>query len=265
MRRWRVALRACRLLPALGLGVALACAVVVGERLGLRVSLRRRQRWTRLFMGRLMAALPFQVQVSGRLPTRPMLWVSNHVSWTDIPVLGTLVPLSFLSKQEVRHWPLAGWLAHRAGTLFIRRGGHEGTRLRQRIASRLQGGCPVLVFPEGTTSDGQALRTFHGRLLGGAIEAGLPVQPVAIAYVRDGRRDTLAPFTGDDDLLSHVLRLLAHPPGTVQVHVLEPLVSLGRERTALAREAQQAIEAALRRPSEDEQAQAARGSALTAP
>ncbi len=265
MPRWRVALRACRLLPVLGLGVALASAVVLGERLGVPVSARRRQRWTCLFMGRLVAALPFRVQVSGRLPTRPMLWVSNHVSWVDIPVLGTLAPLSFLSKQEVRHWPLAGWLAHRAGTLFIRRGGHEGPRLRQRIAGRLQVGCPVLVFPEGTTTDGQALRTFHGRLLGGAIEAGLPVQPVAIAYVREGQRDTLAPFTGDDDLLAHVLRLLAHPPATVQVQVLEPLVSLGRERTALAREAQQVIEAALRKPLDAERTQRAREAVLTVP
>lgn len=52
-----------------------------------------------------------------------MLWVSNHVSWTDIPLLGMLLPLSFLSKAEVRHWPVAGWLAEKAGTLFIRRGG----------------------------------------------------------------------------------------------------------------------------------------------
>ncbi|MFR0672603.1 lysophospholipid acyltransferase family protein [Enterobacterales bacterium AW_CKDN230030176-1A_HGKHYDSX7] len=265
MPGWQVALRACRLLPVLGLGSALACALMTGERLGLRVSMRRRQRWTCLFMKRLMAVLPVQVQVSGRRPTQPMLWVSNHVSWIDIPMLGTLAPLSFLSKQEVRHWPLAGWLAHRAGTLFIRRGGHEGSRLRQRITNRLQNGCPVLVFPEGTTTDGQTLRTFHGRLLGGAIEAGVPVQPVAIAYVRDGQRDTLAPFMGDDDLLSHVLRMLAHPPARVHVQILEPLVSLGRERTALAREAQQAIETALRRPIEDEQAQAAHASILTVP
>ncbi|RCI66469.1 1-acyl-sn-glycerol-3-phosphate acyltransferase, partial [Pseudomonas aeruginosa] len=91
-----------------------------------------RQRLTRWWLARLCAALPFEVRVSGEAPRQPMLWVANHVSWTDIPLLGALAPLTFLSKAEVRAWPLAGWLAEKAGTLFIRRGSGDSRLINQR-------------------------------------------------------------------------------------------------------------------------------------
>jgi 1-acyl-sn-glycerol-3-phosphate acyltransferase len=97
-----------------------------------------------------------------------MLWVSNHVSWTDIPLLGALQPLSFLSKAEVRDWPVAGWLAHKGGTQFIRRGAGDSSQVGQQLTRHLQQGHHLLIFPEGTTTDGLALRTFHGRLLSSA-------------------------------------------------------------------------------------------------
>ncbi|MGM3371939.1 1-acyl-sn-glycerol-3-phosphate acyltransferase, partial [Escherichia coli] len=72
---------------------------------------------------------------------------------------------------------------------------------------------PLLIFPEGTTTDGCQLRTFHGRLLAGAIDQDVAVQPVAIQYLRDGKADLIAPFIGDDDLVSHLMRLFAQPRG----------------------------------------------------
>ena len=113
-----------------------------------------RQRLTRWFLARLGGALPFRVRVEGELPTQPMLWVANHVSWTDIPLLGALQPLSFLSKAEVRAWPVAGWLAHKAGTLFIRRGSGDSSQVGQQLTRHLQQGRNLLIFPEGTTTDG---------------------------------------------------------------------------------------------------------------
>lgn len=245
MLRLRVIARLARLLMVLLLGAGMASVVAVRERLGLEMSIERRQRWSRFFMQRLVAALPFEVQVIGELPQRPMLWIGNHVSWTDIPLLGMLTPLSFLSKAEVRHWPLAGWLAEKAGTLFIRRGGGDGQRLREQISAQLAQQRPLLIFPEGTTTDGRSLRTFHGRLLAGAIDQGTPVQPVAIQYLREGEVDSIAPFIGDDDLLSHLMRLFATPRGQVQIHLLPPIDSLEKERAVLALQAQQAIHIAL--------------------
>jgi len=241
----RVLARLSRLLLVLTLGMAMASVITLGERLGLKASCERRQRWTCLFMQRLAAALPFEVRVVGPLPLRPMLWVSNHVSWTDIPLLGMLTPLSFLSKAEVRHWPLAGWLAEKAGTLFIRRGGGDGQRLSQQIGNQLGQRRPLLIFPEGTTTDGRGLRTFHGRLLAGAIDQGTPVQPVAIQYLRDGKPDPIAPFIGDDDLVSHLMRLFSQPRGEVVIQLLQPIASIGKERAVLAFQAQQAVQLAL--------------------
>jgi len=237
--------RLAHVLLVVALGLLMASLLVIGRHLGIKASLARRQRWTRLFMRRLVAALPFDVCVTGKLPSSPMLWVSNHVSWTDIPLLGMLAPVSFLSKAEVRHWPLAGWLAEQAGTLFIKRGASDGQQLRVHIGQRLVTGHPLLLFPEGTTTDGHQLGTFHGRLLAAAIDQGIAVQPVAIQYQRRGQIDPFAPFVGDDDLLSHLLRLLAQPRGRVRIHLLEPLASHGKGRTLLGLQAQRSIHQAL--------------------
>ncbi|MGR3992735.1 1-acyl-sn-glycerol-3-phosphate acyltransferase [Pseudomonas sp. 1121_17] len=245
MLRLRVAARLARLLWVLLIGMAMASVTALGQRLRVPVSLALRQRWSRWYMQRLVGALPFQVEVLGELPQRPMLWVGNHVSWTDIPLLGMLTPLSFLSKAEVRHWPLAGWLAEQAGTLFIRRGGSDAQGLREQISQQLGDALPLLIFPEGTTTDGRSLRTFHGRLLSGAIDGATPLQPVAIQYWRSGEVDPIAPFVGDDDLVSHLLRLFAQPRGQVRIQLLAPISSVGKERAQLAFQAQQAIHGAL--------------------
>ena len=245
MSRLRVYGRIARVLLVVALGLSMACLFGLFERLGLANSMVRRQRWSRFFMGRLSNALPFRVTVHGELPRQPMLWLSNHVSWTDIPLLGMLTPLSFLSKAEVRTWPVAGWLAAKAGSLFIRRGAGDSQLIRKQMGRHLQQQHSLLMFPEGTTTDGRSLRTFHGRLLSAAIEADVALQPVAIRYLRDGEIDTLAPFIGDDDLLSHLMRLFANDLGDVHIHLLRPIACQGQERAALAFAAQQAIHQAL--------------------
>jgi len=110
MNKLRLYLRLSRLAAVLGVGALLATFLVPVERLTRRDLLGLRQRLTRWFLARLGNALPFRVSVRGQLPQKPMLWLSNHISWTDIPLIGMLAPLSFLSKAEVRTWPLAGWL-----------------------------------------------------------------------------------------------------------------------------------------------------------
>jgi lyso-ornithine lipid O-acyltransferase len=245
MKRARLWLRLLRLAAVLLLGVALAGAVALAERLRHGDLMGLRQRLTAWFLRRLSNALPFEVEVLGELPRTPHLWLSNHVSWTDIPLLGQLLPLSFLSKAEVRTWPLAGWLAHKAGTLFIRRGSGDSALLARQLHRHLGAGRQLLIFPEGTTTDGLQVRTFHGRLLTSAIEAGVPLQPVAIRYLRGGEIDPVAPFIGDDDLPSHLLRLFAADRAKVQIQLLAPIASTGQERNTLARQAQRAVQVAL--------------------
>ncbi|MBB3101688.1 lysophospholipid acyltransferase family protein [Azomonas macrocytogenes] len=209
------------------------------------VSLARRQRATRWFLARMVAALPLRVQLSGTLPERPALWLANHISWTDIPLLGQWLPMSFLSKDDVRQWPIAGWLAQESGTLFIRRGSGDLEGLHRQLADYLRQGHPLLIFPEGTTTDGSQVGIFHSRLLSCATATGVPVQPVAIRYLRRGQRDSIAPFIGADDLLSHLRRLLAHEPVDVEIHLLPLIETAGRNRSGIAREAREGIKQAL--------------------
>ncbi|GLZ87380.1 1-acyl-sn-glycerol-3-phosphate acyltransferase [Metapseudomonas resinovorans] len=244
--------RVIRLLAVIGLGLSLAAWVTVLERLGRTELMASRQRLTRWFLKRLTGALPFRVRVSGRVPDQPMLWVSNHVSWTDIPLLGAVAPLSFLSKSEVRSWPVAGWLAHKAGTLFIRRGSGDSGLVGQQLARHLGDGRNLLIFPEGTTTDGSLLKAFHSRLLTSAVETGVRVQPVAIRYLRDGQRDDVAPFIGEDDLLSHLVRLLRSDRAEVEIQLLEPVSSQGLTRTVLSQKAKSAVQRALFVEEDDE-------------
>jgi 1-acyl-sn-glycerol-3-phosphate acyltransferase len=241
----RSALRFARLFAVLGLGAAFGVLVALLCALTRRELLPLRQRLTRVFLARLGRALPFRLRIEGEAPSQPMLWVSNHISWADIPLIGGLAPLSFLSKSDVRRWPLAGWLAQQAGTLFIRRGAGDSGQLSQSMAQRLRLGLPVLIFPEGTSSDGSGVRHFHGRMLSAAIDAQRPLQPLAISYLRAGERDPLAPFVGDDELVAHLRRLFAGDIAEVRIQFLEPIASLGRSRSQLADEARASIERAL--------------------
>ncbi|HBZ95330.1 MULTISPECIES: lysophospholipid acyltransferase family protein [unclassified Pseudomonas] len=245
MTRLRLSLRLLHLALVIAFGTLLAAIVSLCERVVRHDLMPLRQRLTRWFLARLGGALPFRVRVEGELPTQPMLWVANHVSWTDIPLLGALQPLSFLSKAEVRAWPLAGWLAHKGGTLFIRRGAGDSGQVGQQLSRHLQQGHHLLIFPEGTTTDGLALRTFHGRLLSSAIDSGVALQPVAIRYLRDGQPCPVAPFVGDDDMLSHLLRLLSSSACEVEIRLLAPIPSESRSRNELARHSQAIIATAL--------------------
>ena len=180
-------------------------------------------------------SLGLNIRCRGERAPGPVLLVSNHVSWSDIPVLGGIARLRFLSKAEVARWPLIGWLAGHAGTLFIQRGGGRAAQTREEIARTLASGQSVLVFPEGTTSDGHQVLPFHSRLLPAASMAGVAIQPVSIGYLRNGRPDPVAPFIGDDAFESHLLRLLRQPAAEVMVVLHEPvMVSADDDPAALA-------------------------------
>ena len=173
--------------------------------------------WARFCFRWACRCLGLNIRQHGSPSDDTVLFVSNHISWSDIPILGSLAPIRFLSKAEVGQWPVIGWLARQAGTLFIRRGGGQARRVRDQIIENLQAGENVLVYPEGTTSAGLTVLPFHGLLLNAAPESKTPIQPVTIAYRRDGRPDHLAPFIGDDEFHSHLLRMLKQPSARVDV------------------------------------------------
>jgi len=117
---------------------------------------------------------------------RPTLFVSNHVSYLDIPVLGSVVPVSFVAKAEVAQWPGYGWLAKLQRTVFVDRRRNTTLQQRDSLQARLASGDALVLFPEGTSNDGNRILPFRSALLSvaEAAPAGLPlvIQPVSIAY-----------------------------------------------------------------------------------
>jgi len=171
------------------------------------------------------------------------LIVANHISWIDIYVINAALPSAFVSKAEVRHWPLIGWLAAKNDTIFLRRGSHGHAKIiNQEIAGLLDQGRHVAVFPEGTTTDGRSLLHFHAALLQPALSAGHPVLPVAISYWElDGQR-SLAPRYDGDISLGQCTRAILGRKRLIARLVTTPLRGLqGEDRKQVAAQAREAI------------------------
>jgi 1-acyl-sn-glycerol-3-phosphate acyltransferase len=168
------------------------------------------------------------------------------VSWIDIYVINAWRPTPFVSKAEIRQWPLIGWFAEKLDTVFVEREKRsDAKRIMQELAARLERGELMCVFPEGTTSDGLALKPFHSNMFQAAVSAARPVQPICLMYEDAQGRQTTAPAYIDDLSLKQSLdALLKGGPITAHVYVgaaLEP----GMDRRQLAARAQQAVGAAL--------------------
>lgn len=175
----------------------------------------------RWWLSALVRLLNLDVRIDGEPVEHSALWISNHVSWMDIPVLGSLRPLQFLSKAEVAKWPLIGTLAQAAGTLFIQRGSGDSGLVIRQICAELDAGRRVLFFPEGTTTDGFTVKRLFAKLFAAASESQCLIQPMVICYQReDGHLHPLAPFIGDDEMGAHLMQILAGERIQVIVHVL---------------------------------------------
>jgi 1-acyl-sn-glycerol-3-phosphate acyltransferase len=191
--------------------------------------------------------LGFQVRAVG-LPTRdrPVLFVANHVSYTDIAVLGSLITGSFIAKAEVASWPLFGWLAKLQRTVFVDRQVRSTASQRDAMTRRLAAGEALILFPEGTSGDGSRVLPFKSALFSAAQsrpETGtVTVQPVSIAYTRlDGMPlgRLYRPFVawyGTVALAPHLWRMigLGTIEAVVEFHPPTSLVDCG-SRKALAR------------------------------
>jgi 1-acyl-sn-glycerol-3-phosphate acyltransferase len=181
----------------------------------------------------LLSVLGVNVRVSGRPCHDSVLWVSNHISWLDIVLLGACRPLTFVAKAEVGTWPLVGSLAKGTGTLLVRRGDLASSRLiADRMIWLLRQGHAVALFPEGTSSTGAAVLRFHARLFGPAVRVGARVQAVAIRYYGAGRDHV--PFVGDDDFLPHLWRLLGERRIAAELTFCPPVAASGMGRDELA-------------------------------
>ena len=185
----------------------------------------------------MLARLAIKLVVSGTPPKAgPVLLAANHISWLDIVVIHAARHCRFISKSDIKHWPLVGTLATGAGTLYIERESRrDAMRVVHHMAERLQAGEVLAVFPEGTTGDGTHVLPFHANLLQAAIAAGAPVQPVALLFKDAQGRQSFAPcYIGDDTLLGSLWRTLCSDGIQAVVRFGEAQTAAGRDRRALA-------------------------------
>jgi len=200
-----------------------------------------------------LAILGFRVERIGRPnASGPTLFVANHSSYLDIAVLGAMIAGSFVAKAEVAGWPLFGWLARLQRTVFVDRRPGAVADHRDGIAARLAAGDDLILFPEGTSSDGNRTLPFKSALFSVAEQpvAGRPlaVQPVSIAYVRLNGMPIghsfrpLFAWYGDMDLAGHMLRVAGLGQVTVVVEFHDPVsIADFASRKGLARHCHRAV------------------------
>lgn len=196
------------------------------------------------------AILGLKRQVHGTPMTAPGAFVSNHISWLDIFVLNATGPIYFVAKSEVRGWPGIGWLARGTGTVFVER--RRGAARAQTVLfrDRLTAGHRLMIFPEGTTTDGLRVLPFKTTLFGAFFSAYLPadiaVQPVSLIYsAPPGAPRRFYGWWGDMAIGRGILDVLATPrQGSVEV-VFHPALPVASQagRKALAAAAEQAVRA----------------------
>jgi 1-acyl-sn-glycerol-3-phosphate acyltransferase len=193
---------------------------------------------------KMLRVLGVQRVVEGAAHPGPVLMAINHVSWLDIMTVHSVCPQArFVSKADVRHWPVIRHLVDAAGTLYIERERkRDALRVVHQMAEALQRGQTVAVFPEGTTGEGRELLPFHANLLQAAIAVEAPVQPVALRFSDPGHWvSPAAAYVGDTTLLHSLWNIACADKLAVHISLLPPLGACHMERRALAEQVRAAI------------------------
>jgi 1-acyl-sn-glycerol-3-phosphate acyltransferase len=219
------------------------------------VSRARQTRIIKWWSRGILEILHVRVHIEGHVPSAhpPTIIVANHVSWLDIWILQAVCPLRLVAKSDIRRWPVIGWLAARAGTIFIERGKrHDTARINRTIMQTLDGGERVGIFPEGTTTDGTEIKPFHASLFQPALGAGARLVTAAIRYPRgDGSPNLDASYADDRALLESVGLILRYPTLHADLMFGASIEVSGKTRRDLAHECEEAISAALGLPAPD--------------
>lgn len=220
------------LVPHLAWGILLAGLVFP------QLGPAQRDRFIMAWARGLLKVLGVRARIITPAPSLPggALLVCNHVSWLDIYLIYAAQRVHFVSKSEVRAWPVAGWLAHKTGTLFLERGRRADTaRVNAEMQALMQSSAWVAVFPEGTTSDGRAVRRFLPSLLQPAVELNCPIVPAALRYRTLDNKYSAAPAYIDDMSLWQSFKQIVSEPGLIaELQFGEPIQPLGHRRELAA-------------------------------
>lgn len=231
------------LLVGLHVAAGLLTLCSVYPRVSRRSQCDLRRNWSR----RLLSILGIRLELVGGRVSGDLL-LANHVSWLDIFVINAIAPATFISKREVRNWPLVGALVARSGTLFLERGNRSAAvRINRVLVEKLRQAERIAVFPEGTTSDGQTLLPFYPALLQSAIETGCIVQPLALRYAdADGKHAATFAYCGQTSFWQSLCAIASTQGAGASVAVLERISAADLTRRELAERSRAAILEALR-------------------
>jgi lyso-ornithine lipid O-acyltransferase len=212
----------------------------------------RRADWLHRFCARAMREMGIEISVEGEFPERGAV-ISNHLSYLDIIVFATLHPCVFVAKEEIRRWPVVGWMTTMSGTVYVARGhGGSAMRAREAMQAALDAGLPVVFFPEGTTSNGSQLLKFHSGLLSQVLDGDAPVTAAYLSYslAEDNGPDVSVAddvcYWGDSHMLTHVFKFLGLRGVRAEVRFAEEPIAFssgGLHRKMAAIEARSAVAA----------------------
>ena len=182
--------------------------------------------WSRGLLGLLGVKVQFKSTANfiSTENTAPLV-VANHISWLDIFVLLSHVPVVLVAKKELRAWPVLGWLIALSGTQFIDRSRRSSLKqVNAALTQRLQGGIAVAVFPEGTTSAGTHILPLHAGVLQAAMDAKVPIQPFVLQYTPAHA----AEYIGDTTFWQSLCRIMGQGRIVATGQQLQVLRFLGR-------------------------------------
>jgi 1-acyl-sn-glycerol-3-phosphate acyltransferase len=195
-----------------------------------------RAAWLQQSSKRALRIFQIETRVAGRVPKRGLL-VCNHLSYVDILVLAALTPCRFVSKSEVKKWPVFGWFARLSGTIFVERNKRlQAARAADEIAVALRQEVLVVLFPEGTSSGGETVLPFKSSLLEPAARTLDPVTAGLIRYdLADGDVSEEVCYWKDMTLVPHLINLLSKPHIKADLHFTRPKLET-KNRKAIARQ-----------------------------
>lgn len=225
----------CRIRRAVALAFALALCILSYwlRRIRGAMTLEERAVWLQHASARVLKSLGITWRVEGR-PPRCGLVVSNHLSYLDIPIISATMPCFFVAKMEVGGWPIFGKAARSGGTIFLDRSSMASAMsVADQIAKRLKLPVPVLLFPEGTSTDGAQVLRFHSRLIDPATSTAAPITAAAIRYVtEDGTGERELCWYGDESFATHLWKVLGVAGFSAQLHFGTPQIYSDRRVAA---------------------------------
>ncbi len=196
--------------------------------------------------GQMLKIVGIELVINGSPPDEgPVLLVANHISWLDIVVMHASRHCRFVSKSDIKKWPLVATMANGAGTMYLERESRrDAHRVVSQMAERLRAGDILAVFPEGTTGDGITLKPFHANLIQAAIEAPAPVQPVALKFLdaASGQPSFAPSYVDEETLVGSIWRTLTAPRLVAVVTFGELHVHKGQTRRLWAEALREDIE-----------------------